>query len=128
MTTWTTNGTDFANFLLVSQIDPEGIRRRLRQARHETGLTQQEVADALEIHKRTIENYENSRVPEFRMLNRLADVLNVSVAWLLHGDAMQPTEDVELRSEIAALREAQQDLVRRFDELADLLRDARSQG
>lgn len=83
---WTTDSRSFRTFLLVTQLEPDLIRRRIRQARDEAGLTQQELADLLGVHKRTVENYENVRVP-WRALPQLETVLNRPVGWFLRGDA-----------------------------------------
>jgi transcriptional regulator with XRE-family HTH domain len=94
----TTNHSDFASFLLVSDLHPQLISDRIRQAREEAGLTQQELADLLGFHKRTIENYEHGRVP-WRELSRLARTLDKSVEWFLRGDDVSHVraEDVAAR-------------------------------
>lgn len=96
----TTKGSDFRNFLLVAQLDPEGIRARIREARLAAGLTQQELADLLEVHKRTVENYERFRVPDYRALNRIARVTNRDIEWFLHGENHDALDD-GLREELA---------------------------
>lgn len=59
---------------------------RVRQARIEADFTQQELADLIERHKRTIENYENVRVPEWKELTKIARVLDRDIEWFLYGD------------------------------------------
>jgi len=98
----TTNSADFRNFLLVAQLDPEGIRSRIREARKAAGLTQSELADALEVHKRTVENYERFRTPDYRMLNRIATVTNRPLEWFLHGAGAN--EDDRLGQALAELQ------------------------
>jgi transcriptional regulator with XRE-family HTH domain len=107
MDSWTTNARTFRTFLLVSQIDPGAIQSRIRQARKEAGLTQQELADLIERHKRTIENYERVRVPDWSELAKIARVLDRPVEWFLHGDRNDDEGDLaallqEVRDEIAA--------------------------
>ena len=52
----------------------------LRNARKAAGLTQQEVADLLPIHRTTYNKYERKGVePPLSIVCRLAEVLNVSV-------------------------------------------------
>ena len=58
--------------------------KRLRQARIEKNLTQQAVADAIKVELRTYQRYEQgSREPSFATLVVLADILNVSIDYLL---------------------------------------------
>lgn len=86
MDRWTTDASAFSSFLLVAQLDPDGIRARIRQARRELGLTQQELADLIDRHKRTVENYENVRVPEWKELMKISRALDRPIEWFLHGD------------------------------------------
>lgn len=82
---WTTNSRNFRTFLLLMQLEPGKITGRLRQARKECGLTQDQAAELADVHKRTIENYEGGRVPWDR-LNDFARLYNRPVEWFLYGD------------------------------------------
>lgn len=104
MISWTTNSRTFRTFLLLMELEPEKIRARLRQARKEAGLSQAELADLMSVHKRTIENYENVRVP-WDHLNEYARLTNREPEWFLYGDAALPPE-----GEIAALAETVESL------------------
>lgn len=86
MSRWTTEAKTFHRFLLMSQLDPGAISARIREARDAARLTQQDLADLLEVHKRTIENYENVRAPDFVKLNAVARALNRPVEWFVWGD------------------------------------------
>lgn len=79
------------------QLEREQILARLQQARKEAGLTQQEAADVLGVHKRTIENYENNHVP-WDKLNELAGLYGKLVEWFLRGEdaALEPTQSARL--------------------------------
>ena len=56
----------------------------LKAARKAAGLTQQQVADALPIHRTTYTKYETQSVePPFPVLRKLADLLGVTVDALL---------------------------------------------
>lgn len=47
-------------------------------------MTQQEVADRLGIHKQTVSQYERAvRKPSFEMIEKLADLFNVDLNYLL---------------------------------------------
>ena len=64
------------------------FKDRLRELRTEKGLTQQELGDAIGLHGMSISGYERGvKKPSFEALDSLADVLNVSIDYLLgHSD------------------------------------------
>lgn len=60
---------------------------RLRQLRKQAGMTQQEVADRLRIHRTTYTKYERGSVtPDQQGLVQLAVLFEVSVDYLLGND------------------------------------------
>jgi transcriptional regulator with XRE-family HTH domain len=91
----------------MSELERAAICARIKQARIEAGLTQEELADLLHVRQRTIHNYETDRVP-WRMIGKIAEVTGRPTEWLLHGDAAMPSGDAgeiaELRQEVARLR------------------------
>lgn len=67
---------------------------RLNQTRKERGLTAQEVADKVGVALRTYRNYENgTRKPSLDSLVMIADILDVSVDFLLCRDAAQDSQN-----------------------------------
>jgi len=81
---------------------------RLKQAREEADLTQQEMANLLEVHINTISNYENGRVPNLGVINDWAELTGKTRQWLLYGD--EATPDAEslralIRDEVTASEE-----------------------
>ena len=57
---------------------------RIRELRKKSRLTQQEVADYLGVNKQTISGYERGvRRPDFTKLDALADMFDVSIAYLI---------------------------------------------
>lgn len=118
METWTTKSRTFRTFLLLMELEPEKIRRRLRQARKDTGLTQHQMADLLGVHKRTVENYEHVRVP-WDHLTEYARITNRPPEWFLYGDSALPPEGVisALEKAVASLRRDLADLRKRLDAL-----------
>jgi transcriptional regulator with XRE-family HTH domain len=63
---------------------------RLRQARNEKHLTQNQVAVKLGIDFTTISKYENDRSqPDNEILKELAGIYEVSLDWLLKGDRVE---------------------------------------
>lgn len=63
------------------------FNKRLREMRIKRCLTQQKLADLINVALRTYQCYEEgSRSPCYQTLISLADVLNVSIDWLLGRD------------------------------------------
>lgn len=90
----------------MSELERLAICARIKQARQQAGLTQEELADLLHVRQRTIHNYETDRVP-WRLVSQIAEATGVTSQWLLHGDEPTPADgarqaDVaELRREVA---------------------------
>jgi len=62
----------------------KGFSQVIKQLRNEKELTQQELADYLNVAKSTISMYENGkREPDFEKLEEIADFFNVNVDFLL---------------------------------------------
>lgn len=60
---------------------------RLKVAREQAALSQQELADKVHTSKSMISSYENGTCdPRQSIIPPLADVLNVSIKWLMLGD------------------------------------------
>lgn len=70
----------------MAELEAEAISARIKQARQEAGLKQWQMAELLEVIPRTVQNYEEFRVP-WDKLGKIAEVTGKSVEWLLHGDA-----------------------------------------
>lgn len=122
MDEWTTVDRNFRTFLLVAQLDPGGIRERIRTARRQAGLTQQGLADLVDRHKRTIENWENVRVPEWSELSKLARVLDRPIEWFLYGDRDEPSDKVEAMVE-ALDRRLDTEVIPRLEAIEAALRE-----
>lgn len=61
--------------------------KRLKQARHQKRMTQNEVADKLGIDFTTISKYENNKSqPDNDILREMASLYEVSLDWLLLGE------------------------------------------
>lgn len=89
------------------------ICARIKEARNRAGLTQQEMADLLDLTLRGYQNYEVERVP-FRRLGEIARLTGVEESWLLYGGgARAQGEMVEaVATMIDLLRSIDQHLVR----------------
>lgn len=60
---------------------------RLREARMKRSFTQQRLADTLDIALRSYQCYETgTRTPNYALLVHIADILDVSIDWLMGRD------------------------------------------
>lgn len=75
------------------------IGKRLKKARENANLTQMNAAKKLDISNGTLSGYErNYRDPDTDILNRMANLYDVSVEWLMGrtdevNKPLQPTKD-----------------------------------
>lgn len=79
---------------------------RLKELRKEKKLTQQELADELGIHFRTLHNWENEKADiKSDKAQQLADFFGVSVGYLLGFESNQDGCLGELLEEIKEIRQ-----------------------
>lgn len=70
------------------------IGTRIKRIRLDKKMSQKSVADALGIPHSTYSNYENNnRQPNFETLARIADVLDVSIPYLIYGETGEMETD-----------------------------------
>lgn len=78
---------------LMAELSRAGIHERIQQARVEAGLSQEELADLLKTHTRSVQNWE-SKTPSkpgkklivpWDRLDEIATATGRSKHWLLHG-------------------------------------------
>lgn len=93
------------------------LGNRLRNLRESQGLTQQEVADALNCNCKAISNYElDKREPDFSILLKLCDFFDVTADYLLGRTEFPKTyKQMPLTSQTVAL-------IQQFNKLPDNLR------
>jgi transcriptional regulator with XRE-family HTH domain len=85
----------------MSERDKLVIGKNLKYLRKLKGLTQQELANHLEIRRSSIGAYEECRAtPKYETLEKISDFFGVSIDMLVKEDVSQYTEE-ELRSSIA---------------------------
>lgn len=73
---------------LMAELDRAEIARRLQTSRKKAGFTQQEIADTMRVHVRTVQDWESpakEAIP-FDRLDEWAQLTSASKPWLLHGD------------------------------------------
>jgi transcriptional regulator with XRE-family HTH domain len=78
----------------------------MRHARQQAGLTQQQIADAVDRSKQNVSNFENDRTtPSVEVLIAFAEHTGASLDWLLLGREPAGTYDKRIRELPEALRE-----------------------
>jgi transcriptional regulator with XRE-family HTH domain len=78
---------------------------RLRAARLERGLTQDALAAELGVSRSAVAQWETDRAGQIRgNLLRIAEVLGVSLEYLLHGDDKRAPAQAATGDELALLR------------------------
>lgn len=101
-----TEARNLRTLLLLSVFTPQEIGARLKHARLELGLTQEELADLVGVSTRSWQGYEAGDVVPYRHMQKIAEITRKSVAWLIHGDTDEPTRDPDwmqpLREELSA--------------------------
>lgn len=75
--------------LLTDVLAPQEIGRRIKAAREEAGLRQEDLADLVGLGTRTIQNYEAGSTKPYTHLRKIAAALNVNVDRLLHDEDVQ---------------------------------------
>ncbi len=70
------------------------LQENIKAFRQKKGMTQEELASRLHVVRQTVSKWEKGlSVPDAELLIRLAEVLEVSVAQLLGGEAGTATEE-----------------------------------
>ena len=68
-------------------MDQEKIGKFIAYLRKENNMTQQELADRLNVTDRAVSNWENGRrLPDYSLLKELCDILSISINELFAGE------------------------------------------
>ena len=83
------------------------LQDNIRNLRKNRGLTQEELAIRLNVVRQTVSKWEKGlSVPDAEMLQKLADVLEVSVSQLLGGESDQLSQQQdEIAQQLARINE-----------------------
>ncbi len=109
-----------------------GIGKKLRKVRIYNGLSQQELADALNTSKAAVSAYEKNKImPTFAMLIKMAGILNVSTDYLLsfgdeHLDEIYDVPPTETKADKTGNERARK-LNGRFMGIGDQIRELREE-
>lgn len=95
-----------------------GIGDRIRQARTEAGLTQDQLADLVGVGMRQIQYYESGESDPYRKLRQIAEATGKPIDWLLRGDEATEPDGESVAARLLAveeqLRALRQELERRL--------------
>lgn len=109
-----TNTRSFRTFLLVSQFEATEIGARIREARDEKGMTQEDLAAVMPFSKRSLQDYEAGVTIPYKHLAEIGRVLGHAPAWFLRGEETTTEADPGLAEEVRALREQVAMLIERL--------------
>src|SRR4029077_19636448 len=98
---------------------------RIKQARLEAGMTQEQVGEVATFSKRSLQDYESGNTIPYKHLREIASLFKREVPWFLHGESEEQVSElasisVRLLSLEAQVREA----LRLTNETLQLLREA----
>ena len=95
------------------------LGKRLKKARTDAGLRQEQVAEAIGTHAVTVSKYERGvHDPNTELLREMASLYGVSVDWVLNGDSGEeedindPSLSLFFRGEWDEFTEAEKEFVR----------------
>ncbi len=103
------------------------IGQRIKEKRKEAGLNQKELAAKVGLSEASVSKYEHGKVEDatHNMLNKFADVLGVSIAWLLGLEEKQKenasllsTEEKRLVDGFRSLNRAGKDYIMQTMDIA----------
>jgi|ERR1700760_3299328 transcriptional regulator with XRE-family HTH domain len=84
---------------------PHDIGTRIRAARRDRGLTQDELADKVGVSRSAVAQWETGRTGQVTgNLSRIAGALEVNVEYLMYGDDKRAAGEVRQGDELALLR------------------------
>jgi transcriptional regulator with XRE-family HTH domain len=102
--------------------DSGGVGGRLRTARRSAGLTQKQLAEALDVESITVSRWERGVTsPSLPRLRRIAEITETTVSDLVRAPDAATAHAVELaalREELAETRELVDRVARMLDQLA----------
>lgn len=89
-----TNTRNLRTFLLMREFEAREIGQRIALARKETGgMTQEELADLVNVTPRSVQLWESGDTIPYKRLSRIAQVLGRPVGWFLHGNDTEEDDD-----------------------------------
>lgn len=101
-----TNLRSFRTFLLMQQFAAHEVGARIAQARKEaSGMTQEQLAELLNVSKRSVQDYEAGKTIPWRHFKEMGAIFRRPMEWFLHGDDDEEERDRTLAARLEALVE-----------------------
>lgn len=96
-----TEARSFRTFLLMQQFAAKEIGARIAQARREaSAMTQEQLADLLDVSTRAVQDYEGGvRIP-WKHFKRLEQIFGRELEWFLHGEQPEQPALLERLTEL----------------------------
>ena len=99
-------------------MDSEGIGGVISRLRRERGLTQRQLAERLHVTDKAVSKWETGKgFPDLKLLDPLAQVLNVSLVELLQGERTPSptlTKEEAGQAAVQAMEQSQKNTARRY--------------
>jgi transcriptional regulator with XRE-family HTH domain len=70
----------------MQEAERKEVGERIKRARLEQGLTQDDLAAMASFSKRSLQDYEAGKTPPYRALPELTRLLNKRAEWILYGE------------------------------------------
>lgn len=101
------------------------VGKRIRAAREEKKLTQKQLGEMLGVKQQMIGVYENGhRIPKPQTIEKIADALGVSAAWLQFGGVVLVHKDKEVQELFDSMYNSEgEELLEKWDELSKYFPD-----
>lgn len=81
------------------------ISEKIKQARLKLGLTQEDVADKLDISRQTLSNWETGKtLPDIANVMKMSDLYNISLDELLKGDVKMKKKIFDEQKYVATMK------------------------
>jgi transcriptional regulator with XRE-family HTH domain len=101
-----TNPRTFRTFLLMQQFAAQEIGSRIAQARREHGgVTQEQLAELLNVSTRSVQDYEGGVTIPWKHFQQMARILDRPVEWFLRGEVGEPTSNDEIVERLERIEE-----------------------
>jgi transcriptional regulator with XRE-family HTH domain len=118
-----TDVRSFRTFMLMQQFVAQEIGARIAQARREAGgMTQDQLAELLNVSKRSLQDYESGTTIPWKYFQVLQQVFERPLDWFLHGDPKDGStanHDPDQLQAVLALVEEMHGWVRELRELVE---------
>ena len=96
----------------MERVEGEAIGARIKQARDERGMTQEDLAAMASFSKRSLQNYEAGVTVPYKHMAEIGRLVNRQQEWLLYGDEAlaRSDEQQQVLTELQSIKAGIQNL------------------